>query len=596
MTVVMKKKKKWEEVDPEEELFQSLTGESIEKRRLEVLRTGTVRPLKGGEKAENGGMEAPKEEWRMEDGDNGYEMDGQREDGAEEMMNVEGVDGKPVQEGITEELKLGGAEVPGDGQGRNEEGTGVGDEGEEELGNLMDENETEERESFRVRRRRYGRRFGESNVVEETGAPTDRSKYYLQAMDQKRRRPRVGIIGGGISGLMCANRLMLLGGVDVTVWDRGRVFAGGRASSRVMDRGRFIFDHGTQFFTASDPRFQRIAEAWCKFGIAKRWTAWDEGRVGVLSRGNFHPLPDNDTVAYIGVPTMGEIARHLSLRQKIKHPKIVVRMAKREGQWDIWTGRGPKVATYDSIVLAHSGRSAVKLTTSSGVPNIRKLLDNAIVQAPDEEQELQECSLWTTMVAFKREIPVPFEAAFVRQSRVLSWVCNNTKKMGIPFDGVECWTLISTRAFALRNKAAPEGTPRHVAERVTDDLLREFEDMAGLEEGSLKPIYYRAQLWLNAVPLNTLDGVEYVFDAENRVGLCGDWIVDPSIEGAVLSGLSLANKLHEVLVNGEETGSVGLDAKYQPLDKLSPLGHIHGLDASELGGNLIKTAIRGRMM
>ena len=36
-----------------------------------------------------------------------------------------------------------------------------------------------------------------------------------------------------------------------------------------------------------------------------------------------------------------------------------------------------------------------------------------------------------------------------------------------------------------------------------------------------------------------------IFDGAHNVGVCGDWCVSPCIEGAALSGLAVAEKIHK---------------------------------------------------
>jgi hypothetical protein len=46
--------------------------------------------------------------------------------------------------------------------------------------------------------------------------------------------------------------------------------------------------------------------------------------------------------------------------------------------------------------------------------------------------------------------------AFVQGSSVLSWVANNTAKLGLqhpePYPQMQCWTLISTNTYGQANK------------------------------------------------------------------------------------------------------------------------------------------------
>lgn len=63
----------------------------------------------------------------------------------------------------------------------------------------------------------------------------------------------VAIIGGVISGLVCAARLSQLGLTNAVVFDTGKQAPGGRCSSRFISiNGKLhIFDHAVHFFTVS---------------------------------------------------------------------------------------------------------------------------------------------------------------------------------------------------------------------------------------------------------------------------------------------------------------------------------------------------------
>jgi hypothetical protein len=90
----------------------------------------------------------------------------------------------------------------------------------------------------------------------------------------------------------------------------------------------------------------------------------------------------------------------------------------------------------------------------------------------------------------------------------------------------------------------------------------------------LLPLPRRAQLWGAALPTNS-PGVPCILDPAARVGVCGDWLVDPSAGGAAasmqaaaLSGLALAERL--CALRGADGGArdalaVGLSEAFAPL-------------------------------
>ena len=143
-------------------------------------------------------------------------------------------------------------------------------------------------------------------------------------------------------------------------------------------------------------------------------------------------------------------------------------------------------------------------------------------------------------------------------------------------DNVEVWTILSSATFAKNYKAPQEFLPDETVTSVTSLLLQGVERSLKLDTGSLENsvMESRLQLWGAAVPLNVWssqsipgegDGVDgFVYDAEYGVGVCGDWLLEPSIAGAWESGRRLAQHMihkQQVLQQGKEEKaslSVGL--------------------------------------
>jgi hypothetical protein len=87
----------------------------------------------------------------------------------------------------------------------------------------------------------------------------------------------------------------------------------------------------------------------------------------------------------------------------------------------------------------------------------------------------------------------------------------------------------------------------------------------------LTPLDKRLQLWGAAVPLNVWTSNDndtgFIYDAEHNVGVCGDWLVEPSIAGAWTSGRLLAQHL---LDNPSTTA--GLEGQFEINESASKLG------------------------
>ncbi len=131
---------------------------------------------------------------------------------------------------------------------------------------------------------------------------------------------RIAVIGAGLSGLSAA-RVLHDQGHQVQIFEKSRGL-GGRAATR---RGDGVsFDHGAQYFTARDPAFRRVVEAWCERGVVERWPA----RMGRVRGGRIQSSPDEQQ-RFVAVPGMsalgGLLGADLDIRRqmRVEPPKRV---------------------------------------------------------------------------------------------------------------------------------------------------------------------------------------------------------------------------------------------------------------------------------
>ncbi|PSC72920.1 hypothetical protein C2E20_4073 [Micractinium conductrix] len=366
-------------------------------------------------------------------------------------------------------------------------------------------------------------------------------------------QPLTAIVGGGLSGLVCAQELARRG-LRTVVFDTGEHGVGGRLATRASADGSLkgappglVFDHAAQFFTATHPSFQCMVDQWEADGAVRRW----DGPVGALRDGAFSPDPATQP-RYVGARGMRSLATYLAgaasraLQEaqggaatgieglvEVRQPQWVS-----EARWtpDGWllSGRGRDQGLFDAVVIAHNGKCANRLASPMGVPQVHSQL-----------RRLKLSANWALLVAFAAPVAVPggLEGAFIQGSDVLSWAGNNSKKLG-QAGGAECWTLFSTQAYGSANKVPQENVPAEVSERVTREMLAAFERSLGLAQGALPPVVYsRTQLWGAALPINS-PRVPAIWDPMGRAGVCGDWVLEGgSMQAAALSGAALAHQI-----------------------------------------------------
>ncbi|XP_058105514.1 uncharacterized protein LOC131248993 isoform X1 [Magnolia sinica] len=389
--------------------------------------------------------------------------------------------------------------------------------------------------------------------------------------------PIVAIIGGGMSGMLCALGLEKRG-IRSTVFDTGVHGLGGRMGTRIIDPQSLVFDHAAQFFTVNDSHFHELVDGWKEKELVREWT----GLIGELEvGGNFVPIPSTSS-RYIGVEGMRPLADSIMSQTcmvNVVRPCWISKLEPFNGMWHL-SENGKPCGQFDAIVIAHNGKCANRLLASSGLPLIARQM-----------KRLELSSIWALLAAFEDPLPIsvstdttPFEGAFVKGVDAVSWMANNTKKL-FPFQskGPHCWTFFSTAAYGKRNKVPQENIPNVTAEKVKEGMLGGVEMALGLSKGSLqRPFYARVQLWGAALPTNT-PNIPCIFDPHGRAGICGDWLLGSSLEAAALSGMALANHIADYLQSGglrPDEFAIGLQNEFQPIDG-HEIGQFPGLEPKE---------------
>ena len=143
---------------------------------------------------------------------------------------------------------------------------------------------------------------------------------------------RIAIVGAGMAGMSCGQRLSRLGH-EVRLFDKGRGPGGRMATRRMEDGGTTLhFDHGAQYFTARDPRFVEQVAHWEASGVAARWAAAGDD-------------------AWVGTPAMNAplkaMAGELGVQFRTRIEQLV-----RDGEgWQI-DGEGAPDARFDAVLVA----------------------------------------------------------------------------------------------------------------------------------------------------------------------------------------------------------------------------------------------------
>lgn len=328
------------------------------------------------------------------------------------------------------------------------------------------------------------------------------------------RAARVAVVGAGVAGLACA-RALVESGFGVRVFEREAVPGGRVATRRVAS---LTFDHGVQYFTAQDPRFEPVLRRWQAGGVVACWDA----RTRVLTAAGPGESIESGP-RFVGVPNMEAVAVYLARGLDLSLSVEVRALERHGGRWMLRAPDGSSLdeTGFDRVVLAIPSAIAARL----------------LGEHPDLAQRAASVawdSCWTVMLGLARPSTIEFDAAFVGEDPILGWIARESSKpRRAPLRGAaESWILQAhpgwSRSYVqLEHAAASRWIQRAFAARVGRPLMQ----VAGA-----------AHLWRLALPVNPLPE-PFLYDPLAGIGLAGDWCGGPRVEGAYLSGTALAQAI-----------------------------------------------------
>lgn len=325
----------------------------------------------------------------------------------------------------------------------------------------------------------------------------------------------IAVIGAGLAGLSCAQAL-LQAGHTVHVFDKARGPSGRMSTRRAEDdNGPWQCDHGAQYFTARNPAFRAEVARWQQADVAALWDA----RLASFD-GNAWSTPATPLERFVGTPRMTSpaawLVQHLGEPALAQWQTTVQRLDHTEGGWAITSAEhGLHSPRYSAVLLAVPAPQAVPLLAPVA-PAGAAVAGSARMRGS-----------WAVMLRYASPVALPWEGAFINTGP-LRWVARDSSKPGRT--GPETWLL----------HASPEWSEAHIedsADAVTAALLAAFAALGGPQ-----PLAATAHRWRYAdtEPALTLGSW---WDAQMRLGLCGDWLHGGKVEGAWLSGRALAQQV-----------------------------------------------------
>jgi predicted NAD/FAD-dependent oxidoreductase len=306
---------------------------------------------------------------------------------------------------------------------------------------------------------------------------------------------KIGIIGAGISGLVCG-RALKKAGHQVTVLEKSRSL-GGRCATRRL--GDHVVDHGVQYFTLRDPEVRKEAEAATGTEIQKLTApilqAETKGAVYREGEERFYLRSGNNRLGKL-------LAEGLEVLTEIEVPKL----DKTRGKWKA-AGR-----EFDAVVSSApwpqtAALLGIKVSEPGYEPCLTVLLEYLVARTSGEG-------------AYARMDASGYDP--------LAWIACENVKAGRVGDGCTVYVIQASPDYSRQHI---EQTPEYWA----SDLQVLLEKTWNLDFSKRGSVF--AHRWRYA---RRREGAPPPKDLPKGIFLCGDSITDSRLESVWKSGRTTA--------------------------------------------------------
>ncbi len=300
------------------------------------------------------------------------------------------------------------------------------------------------------------------------------------------------IIGAGIAGLLAA-RTLHDAGARVTVLEKSRGVGGRLATKRVGDA---VFDQGAQYFTVKDLRFASWVERWEAAGVVTRWAGGPQTR-------------------YIARPSMTAVAKALSDGLDVKREHKVTAIGSCGDHWCV-------------DIEDHGCVRAERILLTAPVPQALTLLKAGEFALPEALAKRLTALTYdpclALLVTLGGRSRLPAEGVR-REGGAIRWAADNQAKGVSP--NVAAVTLHLAADFSTEHYGRTDA-------EVLELIRAEAEDLIGAPIAGAT-----LHRWKFSHARNT-DPEPFIWWPEEQLGFAGDAFGGPRVEGAALSGLTLA--------------------------------------------------------
>jgi renalase len=322
----------------------------------------------------------------------------------------------------------------------------------------------------------------------------------------------VAIIGAGVGGLAAA-RALQRAGVTVQVFEKSRGVGGRAATRRVrLGKGEVAVDHGAQYFTARDARFQQQIEAWLAEGDLQVWSTGFH----TLKRSGLTP-PEAGHARYVFASGLNTLGKLLAAGLPVRRSARVTRVTPADGGgWQLTFKDG-------------SHHLSPRVLLNLPAPQAREICSFTL--PPSAERALAAVRFapcLAVLASYPDQPPPVWRGVHVEDGGPLAWVANDSSKRAQASGTV--LVLHASPAFSAQHLEAPDAAA---------PLM--LQAAAPLGAAFTRPAWTQVHRWRYARVV-TPHPQPYLEGGEGLL-FCGDWCGGDRLEAAYLSGLAAAEHL-----------------------------------------------------
>lgn len=331
------------------------------------------------------------------------------------------------------------------------------------------------------------------------------------------------VIGAGLSGLVCAQKLRHAG-VDVTIVEKSAGVGGRMATRRIQ--GTWV-DHGAQYITVRSDTFARFIHKLEHEGIVQEWT---RTIYKLTPEGLLAPDADDMYPRYSSSQGMTAIAKHLAEGQNIKLGKRIVAVDVKDGRWHLTCEDGEAL-------------KAAAVVATMPAPQFLPLFEAVLSKAPTflktvKMVKFAPCIAIMAGYSSQQEIPPEWQAITCTDDPMLSWIGLDSSKHST--DSTQpVFVFQSTAEFARQS------LEEHDLEIAGKPLLEQVS--YHLAPWFSQPEWWQVHRWHYALAQEALGVACLSTELPLPLVCAGDWCAGENLEGAYQSGCEAAMSLLEML-------------------------------------------------